>query len=77
MELSGWKLGIIPMKLGRGNIGVNDRGRRIWYLGNKLSGGGIKCFDTKISCDYYDYCIEGSSASSKRDSSIPNNIYFI
>jgi len=47
------------MKLGRGIIGVNDLGLLTSCLGNKLNGGGMRCLETKISCDYYDYWMEG------------------
>lgn len=57
--LRGWKFGIMPIKFGKGIIGVSDRGRRISCLGSRLSGGGMRCFETNISCDYYDSWMEG------------------
>lgn len=53
-ESRGWKLGIIPTKDGRGSIGINDFASLSVAFGNNIKGGGIKCFETKTSWDYYD-----------------------
>ena len=50
---------MMPMKLGSGIMGVSDRGRLIWCLGRRLNGGGMRCLETRTSCDYYDYWMDG------------------
>lgn len=49
----GWKIGIIPTKLGRGIIGVRDFG--LWFtgFGNNMRGGGIRCLETNTSNESY------------------------
>jgi len=56
----GWKFGIIPTNEGSGIIGNKDFGLWLIGLGKSMSGGGIKCFETKKSNESSDYLIERS-----------------
>jgi hypothetical protein len=59
-----------PTKLGKGIIGVRDLGLLVYFLGNNMRGGGIRCLETRTSCDYSDYWYEGSSGYILLDKSI-------
>jgi len=55
----GWKLGIMPTKEGRGIIGVRDLGLWLTGFGNSISGGGMRCFETRKSKDSSVWLTEG------------------
>lgn len=66
----GWKWGIIPINAGRGIIGSKDLGSLSVCLGRSIRGGGIRCFETRISWDYSDSTNDWDTGSSYGESSL-------
>lgn len=60
----------MPINAGRGSIGIKDFGSLSVCLGRSINGGGIRCFETRISWDYSDSTNDWDTGSSYGESSL-------
>jgi hypothetical protein len=72
----GWKLGMIPTKGGRGIMGRRDLGLWLTGLGKSMSGGGMRCLETRKSKDSSNYLASGYSSLGELPSMVTSSAIF-